>query len=73
MYGCVPSKCVIRSGRAMHEVKRAAEYGVQVNGEVKSDFAFVMQRMRRIRAGISPHDSVWRMKKLGIDMFSGSS
>src|SRR4028118_599064 len=31
-----------------------------------------MERMRRLRASISPHDSVERFQNLGIDVFLGS-
>jgi hypothetical protein len=38
---------------------------------VDVDFAAVMERMRRLRAGISPHDSASRFRDLGIDVFFG--
>ncbi len=69
--GCVPSKGIIRSGRAAYDVKKAVEFGV--NGpEVSIDFGKAMERMRRIRAGISKHDSVERFSnELGVDVFLG--
>jgi pyruvate/2-oxoglutarate dehydrogenase complex dihydrolipoamide dehydrogenase (E3) component len=69
--GCVPSKCVIRSSRVVAEMRDAAPFGVQPPDAIKVDFATVMQRMRRIRAGISHHDSADRFRKLGIDVFLG--
>jgi pyruvate/2-oxoglutarate dehydrogenase complex dihydrolipoamide dehydrogenase (E3) component len=68
--GCVPSKTVIRSARILGELQSASEFGVEV-GEVKVDFGAVMERVRRVRAGISDHDSAWRLKKLGVDLFLG--
>jgi len=35
------------------------------------DFPAVMERMRRLRARISEHDSVRRFKELGVDVFLG--
>jgi pyruvate/2-oxoglutarate dehydrogenase complex dihydrolipoamide dehydrogenase (E3) component len=35
------------------------------------DFAAVMERMRRLRAQISAHDSTRRFKDLGVDVFLG--
>jgi pyruvate/2-oxoglutarate dehydrogenase complex dihydrolipoamide dehydrogenase (E3) component len=69
--GCVPSKGVIRPARAWHEARTAAERfgGPAVSGD--GDFAAAMERMRRIRAGISKHDSVERFSSLGIDVFLG--
>jgi pyruvate/2-oxoglutarate dehydrogenase complex dihydrolipoamide dehydrogenase (E3) component len=71
--GCVPSKCVIRSARVVAEMRDASPFGVQPPEAIAIDFAAVMQRMRRIRAGISHHDSAERFRKLGIDVFLGSA
>ncbi len=71
--GCVPSKCVIRSARVLGELSRTQEYGIHVPSDaVQVDFPAVMERMRRLRAGISHHDSAERFKKLGIDVFLGT-
>ncbi len=69
--GCVPSKSLIRSARAVAEVHNAAEYGVRVPDGIVIDFAAVMERMRRIRARISTHDSADRFRNLGVDVFLG--
>lgn len=68
--GCVPSKALLRSGRAVAEAGRAAALGVRT-GPVDVDFAAVMARMRRLRAGISPHDSATRLTNAGVDVFIG--
>ncbi|WP_041780205.1 mercuric reductase [Allocoleopsis franciscana] len=70
--GCVPSKCMIRSSRVVAEMREAKNYGVHVPEEIQVDFPAVMQRMRRIRASISPHDSAERFQQLGVDVFLGS-
>jgi len=69
--GCVPSKGVIRAARAWHEAREAAARfaGPAVAGD--GDFAAVMERMRRIRADISHHDSAERFQGLGVDVFLG--
>ena len=69
--GCVPSKGLISSARAAAAVRDAGEFGVTVAGDASVDFAAVMKRMRRLRAGISPHDSAMRFRDLGIDVFLG--
>jgi pyruvate/2-oxoglutarate dehydrogenase complex dihydrolipoamide dehydrogenase (E3) component len=72
--GCVPSKAIIRSGNAAHDVRAADLFGVHVKGEVRVDFAEVMERMRGIRAGISPHDSAERFSEhYGVDVFFGAA
>jgi pyruvate/2-oxoglutarate dehydrogenase complex dihydrolipoamide dehydrogenase (E3) component len=72
-YGCVPSKALLRCARAAAEARHAADFGVVVPGPVQVDFAGVMARMRRLRAGISHHDSVERFRGLGVDVFLGEA
>lgn len=57
--GCVPSKALLSSAR------RAAESGRP------ADFGEVMRRLRRLRAGIAPHDGARRFAGLGVDVFLG--
>ncbi len=71
--GCVPSKALIRAARAVADVRDAGRFGVQVPEGTTVDFPAVMERMRRLRAGISKHDSVQRFKELGVDVFIGSA
>ncbi|CAN1211989.1 mercuric reductase [Tumidithrix helvetica PCC 7403] len=71
--GCVPSKCVIRSSRAITDIRNAAPFGIHPPETIDIDFAAVMQRMRSIRAGISHHDSAERFRSLGVDVFLGSA
>lgn len=71
--GCVPSKALIRSAHAAADVRDARQYGVRVQGEVDIDFGAVMERMRRLRADISPHDSAARFTELGVDVFLGEA
>jgi pyruvate/2-oxoglutarate dehydrogenase complex dihydrolipoamide dehydrogenase (E3) component len=70
-FGCVPSKALIRAARAVAAVSDAGGFGVRIGGDVAIDFAAVMERLRRIRAEISPHDSAARFRDLGVDVFLG--
>ena len=70
--GCVPSKCVIRASRTASELHQVSQYGVDLaGGTFQIDFAVVMERMRRLRARISHHDSAQRFRDLGVDVFLG--
>jgi len=71
--GCVPSKALIRCARAFAEVRDAGGFGVRVPAGVTVEFPAVMERMRRLRAGISPHDSARRFRDLGIEVFLGEA
>jgi pyruvate/2-oxoglutarate dehydrogenase complex dihydrolipoamide dehydrogenase (E3) component len=70
--GCVPSKALVRAARAAAEVRHAARFGVNVAGDMTVNFPAVMERMRRLRANISQHDSAARFKALGVDVFIGN-
>ncbi len=69
--GCVPSKSVIRAARAWREAGAAAARfgGPPTSGP--GDFAAAMERMRRLRADLSHHDSAERFRGLGVDVFLG--
>ncbi|MEM7697486.1 MAG: mercuric reductase [Verrucomicrobiota bacterium] len=69
--GCVPSKAVIASAHAAAVARDSGDLGVKINGEVAVDFPVAMERMRRLRADISPHDSAERFSELGIDVYLG--
>jgi pyruvate/2-oxoglutarate dehydrogenase complex dihydrolipoamide dehydrogenase (E3) component len=71
--GCVPSKGVLRASRAAAAVREAGAYGVRVAGRVEVDFGAAMERMRRLRAAISPNDSAQRLAKLGVDVYFGDA
>jgi len=72
--GCVPSKAIIRSGHAAHDVRTADRFGVKVTGTVEVDFQAVMKRMRHVRAGISPADSAQRFSEhYGVEVYFGSA
>ena len=69
--GCVPSKCLIRSGRAVADIRDAKAFGVSASGNIAIDFPQVMARMRKVRTKISPVDSATSAKKVGVDVFFG--
>ena len=71
--GCVPSKGILRAARAWEEARQAAgRFGGPAAAGAPS-FGAAMERMRRLRAGISPHDSAERFRGLGIDVFLGDA
>ncbi len=69
--GCVPSKAIIRSSRIREEVEASSAFGWNIPGKAEPDFPRVMERMRRLRARISFHDSARRFRDLGVDVFFG--
>ena len=71
--GCVPSKGVISAARVAATVRDAGGFGVNVPDGVSIDFAQTMERMRKLRADISPADSVQRFTDLGVDVYLGQA
>ncbi len=73
-FGCVPSKAVIGSARRARAVAgdgRPGGAGEGADAAGGRDFAAAMERMRRLRARISPVDGAARFAGLGVDVFLG--
>lgn len=71
--GCVPSKAILRSARAMQTILNSENLGIQLQPAAATiNFAEVMQRMRKLRSQISQHDSAQRFRELGVDVFLGA-
>ncbi|MFQ5915341.1 MAG: mercuric reductase [Nitrospinota bacterium] len=71
-YGCVPSKALVRCAKARADTQEAHRFGVHTDGEISVNFGAVVERMRRLRAHISKHDSVSRFSDFGVDVFLGA-
>lgn len=72
--GCVPSKALIRASRALFDARNSLEFGVQGGEQLTFDFGVAMERMRRLRATLSRHDSARRFRdELGVDVFLGQA
>jgi pyruvate/2-oxoglutarate dehydrogenase complex dihydrolipoamide dehydrogenase (E3) component len=68
--GCVPSKAIIRTARAAHEMRTAGTFGLEPS-EPKVPFRAVMERVHEIIRHIEPADSVERFTGLGVDVRQG--
>jgi pyruvate/2-oxoglutarate dehydrogenase complex dihydrolipoamide dehydrogenase (E3) component len=82
--GCVPSKALIRGARGQAELSWLRESGLLEGGpsaasggssapaDPRVAFPAVMERLRRIRATISSHDSAARYRdEFGVDVYVG--
>jgi pyruvate/2-oxoglutarate dehydrogenase complex dihydrolipoamide dehydrogenase (E3) component/uncharacterized membrane protein YdjX (TVP38/TMEM64 family) len=69
-YGCVPSKALIRSAKAIWQVRQARQLGVP-NAQGEVDFSAVMQRVHQVIQTIEPHDSIERYTSLGVEVLQG--
>ena len=46
--GCMPTKTLVASARVAHQARRAADYGVVLQGDVGIDFPRVMERAHKV-------------------------
>ena len=63
--GCVPSKAIIRAGKAAQAFREASKYGIE-NQAPEVNFAHVQNHVRGVIAKIEPHDSQERFEGLGV-------
>src|SRR4051812_36841229 len=71
--GCVPSKTLIRTSRLYAEMRDAENFGGQVPGEIRVDFAAAMARVRHIRSRIGRSSSAAEVTAAGVDLFFGEA
>ena len=50
LWGCIPAKALLESASMANKVRHAAEFGVNVNGEVSFDYGVAMKRSRTVSA-----------------------
>lgn len=67
--GSIPSKALIRSAQALSSMRNAEYLGASAFNRPATDFAAVMDRMRRIRARLAEYHSVERLRAHGVDVF----
>jgi len=72
-FGCVPSKALLAAARGWHQARRVAERFSGPTIQASGDFVGAMERMRRLRAEISVHDSPARFRDLGVDVYLGEA
>lgn len=71
--GCVPSKALIASAKLVHRARHAADFGINIKGEIEIDFPKVMQQVQSIVDYIAPVDSRERYTALGCDCIEDSA
>jgi dihydrolipoamide dehydrogenase len=70
--GCVPSKALIRTAKALSEAKHSEKYGIK-HMQAEFDFKEVMARVHKVISKIEPHDSIERYTGLGVNVIEGEA
>ncbi len=52
-WGCIPTKALLKSAQVFHYAKHAADYGININGEIIPDFEAIVRRSRGVAEGMS--------------------
>jgi pyruvate/2-oxoglutarate dehydrogenase complex dihydrolipoamide dehydrogenase (E3) component len=73
MTGSVPSKSLVRTGRAFEAIVNSRESSAPRCDEPVADIDAVMKRLRTIRARIAEYCSVERLSREGIEVFFGGA
>jgi pyruvate/2-oxoglutarate dehydrogenase complex dihydrolipoamide dehydrogenase (E3) component len=72
--GCIPSKAIIRTSRLYAEMRDAENFGARVPGDIKVDFQFLMERIKRVRTRIGNQSfSAEHLKSMGVDVYWGDA
>jgi pyruvate/2-oxoglutarate dehydrogenase complex dihydrolipoamide dehydrogenase (E3) component len=64
-FGCVPSKALLAAARLADLGRRGIGFGIDYAAP-RIDFAAVADGVRRVVAGLAPHDSAERFEALGV-------
>ncbi|MEQ9362767.1 MAG: dihydrolipoyl dehydrogenase [Leptospirales bacterium] len=71
-WGCIPTKSLLESAHRLEDIRRAADFGLRVNGDVAPDFSAVIQRSRGIADEMS-RGVEYLMKKNKLTVISGEA
>ncbi|HET7710350.1 MAG TPA: FAD-dependent oxidoreductase, partial [Thermoanaerobaculia bacterium] len=70
--GCVPTKALVATGKLLHQMRHAADYGIEAS-EPRFTPRTILDSMREQRRKIEHHDDPEKFRKLGIDVIEGSA
>lgn len=71
-YGCVPSKALLAAGKAAHNIRKSAPFGVRPTDPV-IDHSAVYEHVQAVIGAIEPNDSVERFEGLGVNVIQAEA
>ena len=69
-WGCIPTKALLKSAQALNYCRNAANYGIEVAGEIKPDMAKIVARSRTVAENMNK-GVMLLLKKHGIEIIHG--
>ena len=71
--GCIPTKTMVASAYAAHIARRAAEYGINISGDIKTDMKAVKARKDKV-SGDSNHSVESSLRSTGnLSVYTGQA
>jgi len=70
-WGCIPTKALLKSAEVLSTIKSAQQYGIQISGEIKTDFSAVIKRSRDV-AQMMSKGIQFLFKKNNITLIEGT-
>ena len=71
--GCMPSKTLIYSARIAELIKKAKEFGIHVNQDIKVDAKYIVERKNKIIKGFADYRLGSVKKNKNIDLVMGKA
>lgn len=69
-WGCIPTKALLKSAQVYRDCVSAAQYGVELTGEVRPDLQKIVARSRQVAETMS-RGVQFLLKKNGIEVLNG--
>lgn len=70
-WGCIPTKALLKSAQVFEYTTHAADYGINISGEIKADFEAIVKRSRGVADGMSKGIQ-FLFKKNKIEVIAGT-
>jgi len=70
--GCVPTKALVATAKLVHQMRHAADYGLEAQ-EPRVTPRSIMDSMRERRQMVEPHDDPEKFRKLGVEVIEGDA
>lgn len=71
--GCIPSKSLVRTGRAYWDMAHAGHFGAGTASVAAPNIGMTMRRVRSIQARVSRKDATVQLEQEGIDLYFGAA
>ncbi|MCF8371949.1 MAG: dihydrolipoyl dehydrogenase [Bacteroidales bacterium] len=69
-WGCIPTKSLLKSAQVFEYAKHAADYGINISGDISPDFTKMIERSRGVADGMSKGVQ-FLLKKNKIEVIQG--